>query len=320
MSGTFMISLDFELYWGMLEVVPFEEYKENVLGGRRAIPRLLRLFREHDIHATWAVVGFLFADSKQEARSYFPKELPTYQDPKMDSYRWFDRVGENEEQAPCFFAPSLIRMIADTPGQELGSHSFSHYYCRAQGQTVEQFRQDMSAAKRIAQDKGYHLTSVVLPRDYCEQEYTAVLQELGFTAYRDEANDWIHKKLKFGNFRRALQLIDVYLPITGYKGVEPFKQDGVWNFDGIRMYKAIRPALHFLEGLKIHRIKMQMRYAARHNRTFHLWWHPHNLGVRTEEHLQQLEEILSYYEQLKQRYGMVCLSMSEAAEQLENRK
>ena len=71
MGGTLIVSLDFELFWGMLDVCPLEKYQENVLGVRRAIPRLLRLFREHDIHATWAAVGFLFAHNRQEAGKYF---------------------------------------------------------------------------------------------------------------------------------------------------------------------------------------------------------------------------------------------------------
>ena len=70
MSGTLIVSLDFELFWGMLDVCPLEEYEDHVLGGRQAIPRMLRLFREHDIHATWAAVGFLFAENKEEARPW----------------------------------------------------------------------------------------------------------------------------------------------------------------------------------------------------------------------------------------------------------
>ena len=60
-----------------------------------------------------------------------------------------------------------------------------------------------------------------------------------------------------------------------------------------------------------------MRHAAKHNLTFHLWWHPHNIGVRTEEHLAQLEEIFAYYQELKDRYGMESMTMGEAAERLE---
>ena len=33
MPGTLIVSLDFELFWGMLDVCPLEHYQDNVLGG-----------------------------------------------------------------------------------------------------------------------------------------------------------------------------------------------------------------------------------------------------------------------------------------------
>ena len=321
MKGTLMVSLDFELFWGMLDVCPLSEYEENVLGGRRAIPQLLRMFREHDIHATWATVGFLFAENKQEAMKYFPKDGPGYAKKGLDPYEWFDRIGDNEDQAPCFFAPSLLKLVSETQGQEIGSHTFCHYYCREAGQTPEQFREDMQAALDIAEAHGYHLTSAILPRNEAEPEYIQVLRDLGFTAYRDEENDWIHRKFtdEKSLVRRILKLMDVYFPLTGIGGFTPRCEDGVWNFIGSRQYKAIRPSLRFLEGLKVRRIKAQMLRAAKKGLTCHIWWHPHNLGVDTQAHLDQLEEIFRYYDELKEKYGMRCLNMGEAARMLSDK-
>ena len=213
----------------------------------------------------------------------------------------------------------MIEKIASTPGQEIGSHTFSHYYCREAGQTVEQFRADMLAAKAIAAEKGYDLKSVVLPRNQCEPEYTQVLNELGFTAYRDEENDWIHEKVKFRPLMRLLRLADVYLPLTGQGGYVPKIEYGIVNLVGSRMYKPYFKPLAFLEGLKVHRIKRQMLHAAKKGLTFHLWWHPHNVGVHTDFHMKQLEEIFSYYEELKEKYGMRSLNMGEAAQEVLHR-
>ena len=318
MGGTFMVSLDYELFWGMLDVCPLEQYQDNVLGGKRAIPQLLNLFEQYGIHATWATVGFLFADNYEELSPFLPRLRPGYGNPALDGYAWFDKIGKNEETAPCFYAPGLLQTIAATPGQEIGSHSFCHYYCREAGQTVEEFEADMLAAKAIAQSKGYDVRSVILPRNQCEPEYTAVLRKLGFTAYRDEENDWIHEKIKFRPLLRALRLLDVYFPLTGQGGYIPKCENGIWNLVGSRMYKPIFRKLEFLEGMKLRRIKRQMLHAARKGLTFHLWWHPHNIGIRTEEHLQQLEEIFRYYAQLKEDYGMQSLNMGEAAAAFNN--
>ena len=320
MAGKLLVSLDFELFWGMLDQCALEDYQDHVLGGRTAIPRLLELFQKYDIHATWATVGFLFAENFQELKAYFPEQLPSYQQEELSPYGWFERIGPDEASAPCFYGSSLVRLVSQTPGQEIGSHTFSHYYCREQGQTLQQFAADMAAAKKIAADHGYDVTSVILPRNQCERSYTRVFRELGFTAYRDEENDWIHEKIKFRPLLRILRLIDVYFPLTGQGGYEPRKEDGIWNLVGSRMYKPIFRSLRFLEKQKIRRIKAQMRHAAKHNLTFHLWWHPHNIGVMTDEHLAQLEEIFEYYLELKKTYGMESLNMKEAAHRLEQEK
>ena len=317
MAGKLLVSLDFELFWGMLDQCPLEAYRDNVLGGRTAIPRLLNVFEKYGIHATWATVGFLFAQDYQELKAYFPDQLPSYAQTDLSPYSWFDTIGENEETAPCFYGASLVKLVSEAPGQEIGSHTFSHYYCRERGQTVTQFAADMAAAKRIAADKGYDLTSVILPRNQCEPEYTRVFRELGFTAYRDEENDWIHEKIRFRPLLRILRLADVYFPLTGQGGYHPQKEDGIWNLVGSRMYKPIFAPLAFLEKQKLRRIKAQMRHAAKHDLTFHLWWHPHNIGVMTDKHLAQLEELFACYQELKERYGMESLTMKEAAERLE---
>ena len=118
--------------------------------------------------------------------------------------------------------------------------------------------------------------------------------------------------------RRLLRLADVYLPLTGQGGYVPKIENGIVNLVGSRMYKPYFKPLCFLEWLKIRRIKAQMRHAAKHGLTFHLWWHPHNVGVRTGLHLQQLEEILKYYDKMKATYGMRSLNMDEAASEIWN--
>ncbi len=319
MPGTLIVSLDFELFWGMLDQCALEDYRDNVLGGRKAIPPMLELFRKYDIHATWAAVGFLFAENYRELQRYFPDQScrPGYRDETLDPYRAFASIGENEETAPCFYGPSLVRLVSQTPGQEIGSHTFCHYYCREQGQTAEQFAADMAAAKAIAQDHGYDVKSVILPRNQCEPEYTRVLRDLGFTAYRDEENDWIHEKISIRLLKRLLRLADVYLPLTGLGGYTPKCEDGIWNLVGSRMYKHYFRPLALFERVKLARIKAQMRHAAKHGLTFHLWWHPHNVGVRTRLHMDQLEEIFQYYAQLREQYGMVSRNMGEVVRECE---
>lgn len=317
MAGTLIVSLDFELFWGMLDVCPLDEYRSHVEGGRKAIPRLLDLFERYDIHATWATVGFQFGRDRAEVARFAPPETmrPGYENPALDPYGALETISPAD--ADCFFAPDLVDQIAAAPNQEMACHTFCHYYCREKGQTAQQFEADLCAAQAIAKAHGCTLKSLVLPRNECRQDYTPILRKLGFTSFRDEENDWIHRRVHFFPLLRALRLLDVYLPLTGQGGYTPRKEDGVWNLTGSRAFKTIRPALRPFEGLKMRRIKAQMLHAAKHNQTFHLWFHPHNIGVDTQAHLDELEELFRYFDSLRREYGMVSLNMGEAAEMLE---
>ncbi len=311
MSGTLLVSLDFELFWGMHDHCTPESYGANILGGRKAIPSLLDLFQRHGIHCTWATVGMLFASSPKELADYLPLQRPSYEAQQLSPYAFLERLSPED---PLYFAPELPEIIAQTPGQEIGTHTFCHYYCREKGQSLGQFREDMLATKAISTAKGYLPQSVVLPRNQSEPAYIRILEELGFTSYRDEENDWIHEKVKFRPLMRLLRLADVYLPLTGHGCFTPKKEGKIVNLVGSRMFKP--RFVGFLEPLKLRRIKKQMLYAAKHDLCFHLWWHPHNVGVHTDYHLKQLEEIFRYYETLQRQYGMRSLNMGELAQEV----
>lgn len=318
MSATFVVSLDFELFWGMTGTVSFDAYSRNILNGRRAIPEVLKLFDKYGIHATWATVGYQFAMNRADLERFLPPDnlRPSYFDKTSDTYRILPMVGLNEDESPCFYSASLLSEISSHANQEIGSHTFSHYYCREAGQTTEQFRADMQAAKAIAQDKGYNIASVVFPRDMSTPEHVRVLKELGIQTFRDEADDWIHNKVRFRPLRRALTLLDVYFPLTGNAVPQPEILDGILRTVGNRQFRYYFKPLGFMEWAKVRRIKKQMLYAAKHGESYHLWWHPHNLGDHTESLLRQLDEIMSYYCFLNQKFGMQSVNMLELAQMM----
>ena len=65
--GVLVISLDFELHWGVRDLTPVDgPYRGNLLGAREAVPRMLELFERFEFGATWATVGFLFASTRDE--------------------------------------------------------------------------------------------------------------------------------------------------------------------------------------------------------------------------------------------------------------
>ena len=123
-KGKFIVSLDFELFYGLFGHIDINDYKENITGAKTAILPLLELLRKHNIHATWAVVGFLMAENREEALSFAPEKLPHY-NKSIDTYRFL----RDEKDEDILTASELIKYISKTKGQEIASHTFSHFYC-----------------------------------------------------------------------------------------------------------------------------------------------------------------------------------------------
>jgi len=124
-----VISLDFELMWGVRDHLSFAQCGANVCGIRNAIPRILDLFDRLGIRATWATVGLLFCETKDELMASLPSLRPTYQHMRLFNYGYLDEVGDSEKSDPYYLGLSLIRDIRGCASQEVATHTFSHYYC-----------------------------------------------------------------------------------------------------------------------------------------------------------------------------------------------
>lgn len=323
-SGILIVSLDFELHWGVQSSRSIGEYGSNILGARSVVESMLNMFSEYSIHATWASVGFLFAGNVEEVEKFLPSAglRPTYGNDDCNSYRCLDWIREDEGLAKYFFAPNLIRKIVGSKHQELASHTFSHYFCKEDGQSLEQFKADADSLSKIGSDLlGVDLRTIIFPRNQSDSRYVGALDDLGMIAYRGEEEDWIHTKMGSSSLMRMLRVLDSYLPLTGSGGYRPYETaEGVVNLKGSRFLRPYHKRLAIFEGLKMRRIKKQMRNAARKGLAFHLWWHPHNFGVRQEYHLKFLREIFEYYQTLSKEFGMRSLNMLEAAREFKETK
>jgi peptidoglycan/xylan/chitin deacetylase (PgdA/CDA1 family) len=218
-KGIFIISLDFELHWGIRDKKTIESYKENLLGVRSVVPSLLHLFSEYQIHATWATVGFLFFETKDDLVRELPDKKPNYTNRKLNPYNNMADIGINEREDPFHFASSLTKLISAFPYQEIGSHTFSHYYCLEDGQNVDMFRDDIESAIKIAKKNNLTIESLVFPRNQLNRQYLAVCEEMGIKAYRGNQSSWIYKAKSEENeslFIRGVRLIDTYVNIYGH--------------------------------------------------------------------------------------------------------
>jgi len=316
-TGVFTISLDFELFWGVRDNRTVAEYGANLRGVHEAIPALLDLFQEFRIHATWAAVGLLFFRDHAELLANLPPERPLYADPTFCPYGYIEQAGSLEPV--LHFAPDLIERIRAVPGQEIGTHTFSHFYCLEEGGTVAAFAADIAAAQAVAQARGLEISSIVLPRNQFAEEHLAVLARAGIRAYRgNEPHRLYHFTEQARNTRvkRILRIVDAYANLTGHHLFDPFaapRPDGLVDVPASRFLRPWDSRLAWLEGLRLARIRASLDQAATTGRGFHLWWHPHNFGVNTARNIAFLRRVLEHFARLRERRGMRSLNMHEVA-------
>lgn len=318
-KGAFVISLDFEMYWGLRDVFSLNEYEEILKGVHSVIPAMLKLFIEHEIHATWATVGLLFFDNYQEMIKMLPEKKPGYKDQNLSPYEYIKNLSDNAD--PFHYATELIGMIKDTPNQEIGTHTFSHYYCLEPGQDLESFRADLKAAVAAAEKYNIRFKSMAFPKNQINQEYLTSCSDFGIIAYRDNPDSIIHWPLNMAENKvplavRALRLIDSYISLTGNNSfiIKNIPKKLPIAIPYSRFLRPYRKDVGFLENLRLRRILSEMTYAAKNGRLYHIWWHPYNFGDNQKENLSFLAEILKHYLNLKQKYGMESWNMQELAE------
>lgn len=324
-KGNFVISLDFELMWGVRDIVTPATYGEHIRGVHTAIPKMLSAFHAHDIKATFAAVGFLFFKDKEEILANLPAELPKYKDINLSPYAYLhSEVGKDYEHDKYHFGLPLIEKIKNTPGQEIATHTFSHYYCMEEGQDLNAFRHDLNAALNVAKKRDIKIESIIFPRNQVNSAYLEVCRDAGITSYRNNQESWIYSGRTTNDenlVRRFVRLLDAYINISGH---HCYTHDYIaaslpFNIASSRFLRPYTKKLRSLESLRLRRIAKSMTHAAKTGTTFHLWWHPHNFGINQDQNMAFLEKILRHYQFLKKEYGFDSITMRDLSQQLMER-
>lgn len=317
MNGAFVISLDFELYWGVRDSKTLEHYKENILGVREAMPLLLALFNEYNIKATFASVGLLSFDTKETLIAGLPAALPEYTHAAYNlNEDYFAKLGSTEQDDPYHFGLSLIQQIQLEGVHEIASHTFSHYYTLEEGSNIDFFKADMEAYKKRVHALGIAVNTIIFPRNQYNTEYLTVCKEAGFLGFRGTEDSWMYKTISRVNetiWRRMARIIDAYCNISGmhcYNWHELRDPSGLYNIPASRFLRPYSNKLRWLEALRLNRITSAMTHAAMNDEVYHLWWHPHNFGKNIQQNLNFLRDILEHQQTLHKIYGFQSRTMN----------
>lgn len=311
--SAFVISLDFELFWGVSDSRSIENYRRNIEGSLVAIPRMLEMFQRYQLKVTWAVVGMAICrdfSQWQEVRPSFP---PGYIRKECSNYSIANLA---REYPHLFFARPTVERILEIESQELATHTYSHFYCGEMGASPEQFAADLDCAKLIGAELGITFGSIVFPRNQVKQEYLSALQQSGIKVFRGNSKHPLYADghvTPGGIAGRAVRFGDSWINLTGTHTAIPEISNGLVNVPASMFLRPYSHKLSAFEALRIYRIKSAMDAAAKADRVFHLWWHPHNFGLNIDQNLATLEVILQHYQHLRDTHGMRSMCMGDFA-------
>ena len=311
--GSFVISLDFEIGWGLVDhskeyILAYKE--SNTKNAVIALGRIRETLKKYNMKLTVCYVGAIGLKDFDDFIMKAPAS-PSYTRHGLSPQQMLEDLKELKEQPELFFQPDVIRSLAEDDMIELGTHTFIHYFCAEPGQTLNEFENDIKTAVVNAPKP---LKSIIFPRNQVEQCYLSICKKYGFTHYRGMRENALWKigpKKKGYSLRRALRLIDTYIPLIGSNSYNVVDNECLRDIPGSAFLRPYSKKLHFLEGLKTWRICWSMKRAARKGEVYHLWWHPHNFGANMDRNIEELEKICKCYVKLNKKYAMESRFMSE---------
>jgi peptidoglycan/xylan/chitin deacetylase (PgdA/CDA1 family) len=278
-----VISIDLEMRWGRHDRLGLEGNGRDseFLDGIAAVPDILRAFSSRGLRATWAAVGAIGCENWGEYFRLAPPP-PRYDDPRLAIKSAY---ADLDPQGRLHFSPGTLALIATTPGQDLGTHTFSHLYLREPGVTKDDFKADLSAAAKISEMRiGRRPRSLVFPRN--QANFVDELPAAGIKVWRGNPVAWYYDRNESRNNKplpRAWRYLDSVVPVSRVASAP--------EGDMCRASAFVRFDLPELLWRLHQRRLMREIGSARAGETMHLWFHEHNLGRDTELRLRRLREL-----------------------------
>src|SRR5690606_11646205 len=315
--GVFLLSLDTELAWGYFDYP--RHVRERIFSSdgsreRRAVRRLLDLFRDYDIQSSWAVVGHMFHASWAEG-------------PSDHVMAWRGRYDSFDEiygtSPPLWYGPDVVEaIIAAQPKHEIAVHGYTHRPLGEGDVGPQDVRRELEAWQRVAERWGIHGQAMTFPRNRVGNLH--VLRELGIRSYRRRTRlPWIASVPVLG---KVLNRLDMYLQLYPPR-LQPIPdpiaecpvdlEASYWLFG---MHRALEERLDAL-GLslvRMHRVRAAVRRAALRGQVLHLWAHPWEF--RTDADFAKLAYVLEEVRIQREAGRLLPMTMTALVEAVSARR
>jgi len=195
--GTFVVSLDFELAWGTRGRPSADKVGRYLEGTRPAIDRMLQLFQQYEVSATWVMVGGLLLGGSSRH-------------PLLGDSRYDDIPTGDSQSQPNWYAEDIVQKIrdCDTP-QEIGCHTLTHMYVNESSESRQQFDWELGEFVKLFEQRGLPKpVSFIFPKHY--MHHFDLISQHGFKCYRGPETGWFERLPTApvrGAFRRAISML-----------------------------------------------------------------------------------------------------------------
>ena len=256
----------------------------------------LKSFFRYPHHATWSVIGLLAFKSKKNLFSNLPSSLSRDLDPSLNLCSHIPFIGENEASHPSYFASSIVSPIASTPGMEVASRSFRHFYCIEPNAAATSFASDLEASVNVLYRFAPPPKSIVFFRKQYSHSSIEVARKAVFTAFRGNALSILFRP-RSGSFHhhfiRDCRLLDSYLPLSDNNCLAPMSHSGITT---LRASPFLRPiASTPLDKFFLQQSTASMTACASSKHGFHFWFYPHDVRVHIHLSLYCPDQTLSSF-------------------------
>lgn len=312
-KGIFVISIDVEMAWGVFDVGGVEKHRKDFEKVRDVVNRLIQVFDEHRIAASWAFVGHLFLDSCEPLHGVNHRDMPRPDFPWFP-FDWYSRdPGTDIRRDPMWYGKDLLGAVLSSKIEhEIACHSFSHVDFGHEGCTAEVAKSEVKKCVQLADQLGFKMKSFVYPKN--KVGFLEVLRDNGFQVFRGR-DQWWSDRFK-GHLSNSIgQIIEEFLCLPPRCHFPAEVLSGLWEVPGSMLFRSLNGPMVFLPmSWRIRRAVNGLHRAAAEGKVFQLWFHPWHIANGAERLIDGLSVILKESTRLRELGRMDIVPLGEVPE------
>lgn len=300
--GVLTISLDFELAWGTRNRPAAAKVGPWLEGTRPAIEKLLSLFESYEVSATWATVGALMLGGR--SREFLGD--------RFGGDNFHDVPDGDAKSAPDWYADDVVeQLLACRVEQELACHTLTHAFVDPTAAGRTRLDLELRGFQELWDELGLgRCQSFIFPKAY--MGHFGLLAEHGYQAIRGPEPGWF-ERIPHRQIAAAFRLLNARRAATPAVGRPELIGSGLWQIPSSQFYSPIMNVGQYVPtAARVLKAKRGLRAAAATRSIYHLWTHPFNLGLHTDELLAGFEEILREATKLRDAGQLVITPMKYA--------